>query len=97
MTLFVAYALNIIDYLFTSHWVNLYGINIEGNPLGRWMYENDIAGIVKIFIVGGLLAVMGYFINRYPKYAYTAYIPLVVYGLIDIYHLIILIIIKFII
>ena len=94
MTLLTAYALNIIDYLFTSHWVNLYGISIEGNPLGRWMYENDIAGIVKIFIVGGLLAVMGICIRLKPKLAWTGYIPLVVYGLIDIYHLVILIIKK---
>ena len=87
MCLIIAYLLNIIDYLFTSHWVNLYGISIEGNPLGRWMYENDLVGIVKIFIVGGLLAVMGICIRLKPKLAWTAYIPLVVYGLIVCYHL----------
>lgn len=94
MTLFIAYLLNIIDYLFTSHWVNLYGIDIEGKPLGRWLFENNLAGIVKIVIVGGLFVVLGCFINRYPKYAYTAFIPLVVYGLTVLYHIGILISIQ---
>ena len=87
--LLLAYQLNIIDYLFTRHWVNLYGIDIEGNPLGRWMYENDLAGIVKIFIVGGLLALLGVCIRLQPKAKWVAYIPLVVYSLIVIYHSII--------
>lgn len=84
--LIIAYLLNIIDYLFTRHWVSLYGISIEGNPLGRWMYENDLVGIVKIFIVGGLMALLGVCIRLQPKAKWVAYIPLVVYGLIDIYH-----------
>lgn len=91
MTLFIAYALNIIDYLFTSHWVNLYGLSAEGNPLGRWLFENGLAGVFKIFIVGGLMAVLGICIRLKPRLAPTAYIPLVVYGVIAIYHIGILI------
>ena len=87
MTLFIAYLLNIIDYLFTSHWVNLYGISIEGSPLGRWLFENDLAGVVKIFVVGALMAVLGYLLNRYPKYKPVAVIPLVVYGFVVMYHI----------
>ena len=93
MTLFIAYALNIIDYLFTSHWVNLYGLSAEGNPIGRWLFENNVAGIVKIFIVGGFMAVMGVCIRKCPKAAWTALIPLAVYGLMVLYHIIFLIII----
>ena len=89
MTLFISYLLNIIDYLFTSHWVNLYGIDVEVNPLGRWMFENNVAWVVKILIVGGLFAVIGYFIRKHPKAAWIAFIPLVVYGLIVLYHIII--------
>ena len=67
MTLFIAYLLNIIDYLFTSHWVNLYGIAIEGNPLGRWMFENNVAGVFKFFIVGALFAILGWLSIGNPK------------------------------
>lgn len=91
MTLLLAYTLNIIDYLFTSHWVNLYGLSAEGNPFGRWLFENNVAGIVKIFIVGGVFLLLGYLFKRYPKYKWVAYIPLVVYGVIAIYHIGILI------
>lgn len=94
MTLFIAYLLNIIDYLFTSHWVNLYGISIEGNPPMRWLFENDLAGIVKIFIVGGVFLLLGWLFKRYPKYKWTSLIPTTVYGLIVIYHLVIFFYIK---
>ena len=68
--LIIAYLLNLIDYLFTAYWVHKFGIEIEGSPIGRWMFENNVAWAVKIFIVGGVFALLGYFIKRYPKYAW---------------------------
>ena len=87
MALLIAYLLNVIDYLFTSYWVRLYGIEIEANPFGRWMFENHVAGAFKILVVGVLFAVLGCFINRHPNAACIAYIPLVAYALIVTYHL----------
>lgn len=87
MTLLIAYILNIIDYLFTAHWVNKFGIDTELNPIGRWMFSHNVAWVFKILIVGGLFAVLGYFIKQYPKYAWTAFIPLVVYGFVVMYHI----------
>lgn len=94
MTLIIAYLLNIIDYLFTAHWVSLYGISIEGNPLGRWMLENDLVGVFKVSIIGGLFILLGCLFKRYPKYKWIGLIPLVVYGLIILYHIGILILIR---
>jgi hypothetical protein len=96
MTLIIAYLLNIIDYIFTSYWVSLYGISIEGNPLGRWMLENDLVGVFKVSIMGGLFILLGCLFKRYPRYKWIGFIPLVVYGLIVIYHITILIYISFI-
>jgi len=87
--LIIAYILNIIDYIFTARWIELYGIDIEANPIALWMFENNVAWVFKILIVGGLFAVLGYFIHRCPKAARVVYIPLAVYGLIVIYHIII--------
>lgn len=95
IVLAIAYALNIIDYLFTRHWVNLYGISVEGNPFGRWLFENNLAGAFKIFVVGALFAVLGYLLNQKPKFAWVAFIPLVAYALIVIYHIVICFLIKF--
>lgn len=91
MHIIIAYILNIIDYLFTAHWVRKYGIKIEANPIGRWMFENNVAWVFKIFIVGGLFALLGYFIFKHPKTAWIAYIPLGVYALLVIYHIFLII------
>ena len=66
-----------------------FGIGAEANPIGRWMFENNVAGVFKIFIVGGLFALLGYLIHRCPKAAKVAYIPLCMYAVIIIYHIII--------
>jgi hypothetical protein len=87
--LIISYLLNIIDYLFTAYWVHKFGIEIEANPIGRWMFENNIAWAVKIFIVGGFFALLGYFIKIYPNKAWVVYIPLVVYAAVVIYHIVI--------
>jgi hypothetical protein len=41
----ISYLLNIIDYLFTAYWVHKFGIEIEieANPIGRWMFENNLS------------------------------------------------------
>ena len=89
MILFITYLLNLFDLIMTTLWVRLYGIEAEANPVGRWMFNHNIAWAVKIFAVGGLLALMGICIRKRPKYAPVAYIPLVVYGVLAGYHLVI--------
>lgn len=90
MIFLLTYLLNLFDLAMTSLWVKHYGISAEANPIGRWLFESNMAWAVKIFAVGGLLAVMGVCIRKRPKTAWVAYIPLVVYGLIAMYHVIIL-------
>ena len=63
IVLIVAYFFNIIDLIFTTHWVRLYGIGNEANPIGRWLYANNIAGFVKIVVLGILFSVLGYYIS----------------------------------
>ena len=89
MTLFITYLLNLFDLAMTTLWVRLYGIEAEANPIGRWMFEHNIAWAVKIFAVGGLLAVMGICIRKRPRLRPVAYIPLVVYAVLAGYHLVI--------
>lgn len=89
LLLFITYTLNVIDYVFTAYWIRLYGIEVELNPIFRWMFEHDIAWAVKIFVAGGIYALIGYIIKRYPKYAWTAWIPFAVYAGVTLYHCII--------
>ena len=92
--LIITYLLNIIDYLFTLYWVRKYGIEIEGNPIGRWMFSNNVAWLFKIVIIGVLLGVVGYYVHRHPEDAYLAWICLIVYGLITLYHIALFLIIR---
>lgn len=85
----LTYLLNLFDLIMTTLWVRLYGIEAEANPAGRWMFEHNVAWAVKVFAVGGFLAVMGICIRKRPKYAPVAYIPLVAYAVIAVYHLVI--------
>lgn len=87
--LILTYLLNIIDYLFTGYWVSKYGLSIEGNPIGRWMFENNIAWLFKIVVVGVLLIALGFLINKYKRYKWIPIILAIIYGLIVVYHIVI--------
>lgn len=89
--LIITYLLNLFDLAMTTLWVKLYGIDAEANPIGRWLFENNLAGVVKIFVVGALLLLLGYLLKRYPKYKYVALLLCVVYAIIAMYHLYLLV------
>lgn len=90
----ITYLLNLFDLAMTNRLVNMYGLEIEGNPIGRWLYTYDMAWVVKVIVVGGLLVVMGACIRKRPKLAWVAYIPLVAYGLLALYHIGIMLVIR---
>lgn len=89
MILFIAYILNAIDYFFTKHWVSLYGSSVEGNPIAKWLFDNDLAFVYKLVIVPILLAILAWCLHKRPAVKWVAYLLLVVYALILIYHVII--------
>lgn len=93
MKLILTYLLNLFDLAMTTLWVNRYGLSVEANPIGRWMYASNAVPAVKIFAVGVALAVMGLGIRKHPKLAWVAYISLVVYAVVAVYHIIIFILI----
>ena len=53
--LIVIYMLNIIDLIATMLLVKRFGIQIEGNPIGKWLIETNLVLFVEIFIVGAAL------------------------------------------
>ena len=91
IVLIVAYFFNLIDLVFTSHWVNKFGIEIEFNLFGRWLYENNIAWVFKIVIIGILFFILYKFCDRYKLARTCSYIVLAVYSLLFVYHIITLI------
>lgn len=87
LNLLIAYIINILDYIFTAHWARLYGIEIEANPFGRWMLENNVAWVFKIFVVGALLLLIGHLLNKAPQLSWIVNIVLIVYAMILVLHL----------
>jgi hypothetical protein len=86
--LLLTYLLNIIDYLFTLYWVRKFGIEIEGNPIGRWMFSHNIAWLCKIVLNGVLLGIVGWYVHRNPESGWIAWICLIAYAIIVAYHII---------
>lgn len=83
--LIVIYILNIIDLIVTMLLVKRFGVQIEGNPIGKWLIETNLVWFVKIIIVG--VALFGLYKLQKIKIAHTAStVILVVYSILVIYH-----------
>ena len=86
--LILTYVLNIIDLIATMLLVKRFGLEIEGNPIGKWLIETNLVWFVKIVIVG--VALFGLYKLQEIKIAHTAStVILVVYSILVIYHVVI--------
>lgn len=89
-TLIIAYMLNLFDLICTNYWISLYGLSVEANPIGRWLYQNHLAAPVKVFGVGGLLIVLYHALKKHPQWNWTSWLLLAVFGVLAIYHIVII-------
>lgn len=87
--LITAYILNIVDYLFTAHWVRKFGIDIEANPFGRWLFSHNVAWVYKIIFVGILFLVigLGYWFTKSRLVLWGMRVMLAVFVLLTVYHI----------
>ena len=83
----ITYLLNLFDLLCTLHWVNLYGIGIEANPIGRWLISTNLAIPVKTIGIGACFIALYAGVKRYPRWNWTGWLVLGVYGVLAVYHL----------
>ena len=92
--LIITFVLNIADYLFTLYFVHLYGLEVEANPIGRWLLEKPWRGIVfKVLGIAALLAVL--YVFRSHKIAVIgSWIVMVAYAALVIYHIVLLVITR---
>nr|DAG04020.1 MAG TPA: hypothetical protein [Myoviridae sp. ctbEa13] len=80
------YLLNIFDLLCTTYLVSKYGIEIEQNPIGRFLYSHPRLLIyVKVLFVGFCLLIL-----KRHKCKIIGYVLLTLFILLTIYHIIIL-------
>ena len=85
--LMIAYFLNVADYFFTMYWVQLFGIEAEANPCGRWMLENGMGGFVKIVAMAVLFFLLNILIKRCPRAKIAGHIVFGAYSVITLCHI----------
>ena len=86
--LLAIYVLNLFDVFVTAFWVELFGLGIEANPIARWMFATNCAYAFKVFGIGILLYFLNKYLPKYPKYIWTSWLLLGIYGSLMIYHII---------
>ena len=96
MVAIVACILNALDVLFTVYLVNKYDIDIELNPVGKWLITSKYGLIIKIIVVSLLVILLYTLKTKYPLARYALLFLLIVFSLLTVYHLIIFIIQEFI-
>ena len=96
MVAIVTCILNAFDALFTVYLVNKYDIDIELNPVGKWLIMSKYGLIIKIVAVSLLVMLLYTFKTKYPLARYALLFLLIVFSLLTVYHLIIFIIQEFI-
>ena len=88
--------LNALDALFTVYLVNKYDIDIELNPVGKWLISSNYGIIIKIFVTSLLIILLYALKSKYPLAQYALMFLLIVFSILTVYHLIIFIIQEFI-
>ena len=87
----VTYALNIFDLIATRILISKYGNKVEANPIGRFLFQNGIAEVFKVGIVGILFVILYVIWHKFPSKRklinFLINFLLVVFICLTIYHL----------
>lgn len=87
----ITYIFNLIDLIATMYLVSLFGLSVEGNPIGRWLIRTNLVYPFKIGLVGGLLLAIGLLGKINKKSANIgSWVLLVAFSALVLYHAIIL-------
>lgn len=89
--LIATYVFNVIDLIATMYLVSLFGLSVEGNPIGRWLIRTNLVYPFKIVVMGGLLLTIGLLGKRNKKAANIgSWVLLMVFTSLILYHGVIL-------
>ena len=87
----ITYIFNLIDLIATMYLVSLFGLSVEGNPIGRWLIRTNLVYPFKIVVIGGLLLAIGLLGKRNKKAANIgSWVLLTVFTSLILYHGVIL-------
>lgn len=86
----LAYILIILDLLFTRRLIDIYGLSVEANPIGRWILESPIKQIIFKLLVPALALIFLYKHRDRRMARIGLKVVLIVYMLIAVYHCILI-------
>ena len=83
----ITYIFNLIDLIATMYLVSLFGLSVEGNPIGRWLIRTNLVYPFKIGLVGGVLLVIG-LLGKINKKAANigSWVLLLAFSALTVYH-----------
>lgn len=85
--LIITYIFNLIDLIATMYLVSLFGLSVEGNPIGQWLIQTNLVYPFKIGLVGGLLLAIGLLGKRNKKAANIgSWVLLLAFSALTVYH-----------
>lgn len=87
LRLTITYFLNLIDLIATLYLVSLFGLDVEANPIGRWLIETNLVYFVKIVVVGIIFLAMSKLNNKTGNI--LSYILFISFSLLTVYHIVI--------
>ena len=83
----ITYIFNLIDLIATMYLVALFGLSVEGNPIGQWLISSGLVYPFKIGVVGGLLLTIG-LLGKINKKAANigSWVLLLAFSALTVYH-----------
>jgi hypothetical protein len=90
--LITIFILNVVDYFQTIQAIQAVGLGIEANPIARYLFQNNLALIMKLIIMPLVLALMGFVIICLEnRLVWSVYFLLVLYIWVVTHNFIVLI------
>lgn len=87
----ITYIFNLIDLIATMYLVSLFGLSVEGNPIGRWLIRTNLVYPFKIIVMGGLLLTINLLAKKSTRTAnICSWLLLITFSVLTLYHVIIL-------
>lgn len=87
LILIITYILNVIDYFETLYLIQRFGTEVEGNPIMRYLFENNCAWVAKLIISAILLLVCGIIKKKDKTYIAPIYLAFAYYLYLTIHNL----------
>lgn len=86
LILIITYILNVIDYIETIYLIQRYGTEVEGNPIMRYLFENNYDFVAKLIIPAILLLVCGIISKKDKTYMQPIYLATAYYSFLVIHN-----------